>query len=355
MKFHILGFWITMALLSCNSDPDHSVPSSEQPNKDTVLTLITEQSFIVDSNEHYRGLEIANGIAYFAGSNGGIYSIDLDIPIVKNIFAVEGRHFRDIDVLENGNIIALAITRPAEIWLKEADQDTFELVFESLDTLTFLDGVDFWDNDIGLAFGDPVHDQGYFLKTNDGGKSWNRLSDSIIPNLAGFFGGFAASGTNLICLNDSVGIIGLAHPLGAFYRTDDYGKSWDMIHTDFPYAQINRDGIGIYSLTFKDGKNGVAVGGHWEDTHLDSTKIYTQDGGITWQMSEGLQEYRSCVAYYKDNIYISTGTTGTDITYDGGRTWELLDSTGYNAIAFQEDGRGIAVGSYGQVALLKLE
>ena len=112
---------------------------------------------------------------------------------------------------------------------------------------------------------------------------------------------------------------------------------------------------GIYSIAFKDALNGVAVGGNWENPDCDSSKIYTNNGGQAWYLSKGLQHFRSCVTYVQDDTYISTGTSGTDISYDGGKSWVLLDSVGFNAILFNEQLKGIAVGSFGRISGVELK
>ncbi len=112
---------------------------------------------------------------------------------------------------------------------------------------------------------------------------------------------------------------------------------------------------GIYSIAFKDELNGVAVGGNWENPDCDSSKVYTNNGGQTWHLSEGIQDFRSCVTYVKEDTYISTGTSGTDISYDGGKSWKLLDSIGFNAIKINPDLNGVAVGSYGTITEVELK
>jgi len=72
-------------------------------------------------------------------------------------------------------------------------------------------------------------------------------------------------------------------------------------------------------------------------------------------LSKGVQDYRCCITYLFDEVYLSTGTSGTDITYDGGKNWEELDSIGFNSIKFSNDSSGMAVGSYGKIAKIKLQ
>lgn len=307
---------------------------------------------VTDSTEHFRGLDMSNDIAYIAGSKGSILAYNLADQTMSEIYFAEGRHLRDIDVLDNGNIIALAITEPAEILLKEAFSDSFQVVYSGADPLTFLDGIDFLNNQEGIAFGDPINQLPTILRTQDGGETWEALTDSsLLTSKAGAYAGFAASGTSIKYLDQNTVLIGLGNETGKVLRSDKSLTSWKLI--DLPYHH-QPEGSGIYAMAFADNKNGVAVGGHWQNTSCDSSKIYTHDGGISWSLSTGIQEYRSCVTHFKNQVYISTGTSGTDISYDGGKSWEFLDSTGYNAIVFQKNGKGVGVSSYGRIDVLSL-
>lgn len=350
----VLLFGLIFFFASCSGKSEKNSESSIEHELTPALSyeLQVVNTLITDSAEHFRGLDLHNGIAYIAGSKGSILAYDLTDQTISEIYFAEGRHLRDIDILENGNIIALAITEPAEILLKEASSDAFRVVYSGTDPLTFLDGIDFLNNQEGIAFGDPINQLPTILRTQDGGETWKAFTDSsLLISKSGTYAGFAASGTSIKYLNQNTVLIGLGNETGKVLRSDDSLNSWKLI--DLPY-HYQPEGSGVYAMAFADNKNGVAVGGHWQNTSCDSSKIYTHDGGISWNLSTGIQEYRSCVTHFKNQIYIATGTSGTDISYDGGKSWELLDTIGYNAIIFQENGKGIAVGSYGQIDLLDL-
>ncbi|CAG5078050.1 hypothetical protein CRYO30217_00556 [Parvicella tangerina] len=340
--------------MGCAENTDHTASTkkgSESPEQQE-LNLTVTHSFVTDTNEHYRGLEIHDKVAVIGGSQGNILVYDFKLDSLRIFFTAEGIHIRDIDKISDGSHTALGITQPAQILFRDMPSDSFIVVFEGKDSLMFLDGIDFWENEYGIAFGDPIDGYPLVLFRELYDKTWSRVKEVDFPKEASNYAGFAASGTSIKCLPNGVAIIGLGNETAKVLRTPDYGMTWDLI--DVPFHK-EPNGTGIYSMAFKDSLNGVAVGGHWQNVTCDSSKIYTTDGGLSWHLSEGVQEYRSCVTYYKDDVYISTGTTGTDISYDGGKSWQLLDTIGYNAIAFQKDGTGIAVGSYGRITLLELK
>ena len=56
----------------------------------------------------------------------------------------------------------------------------------------------------------------------------------------------------------------------------------------------------------------------------------------------------------RELIAIAVGTTGSDVSRDGGRTWLPLDGTAFNAVQFAPSGVAFAVGARGRVARLEI-
>ena len=130
------------------------------------------------------------------------------------------------------------------------------------------------------------------------------------------------------------------------------GESWSAFET--PMAS-GLSSTGIFSIAFKDPRNGVMVGGDYEKPDLiDANAAWTDDGGKTWHPVEGAPPagFRSCVAYVKhgsDDILITVGTSGSDYSLDNGRTWVRFGQEGYHSISFAGP-YGFAVGAGGRIA-----
>ena len=77
------------------------------------------------------------------------------------------------------------------------------------------------------------------------------------------------------------------------------------------------------------------------------TLAVTADGGKTWSAAGGLKGYRSAVSC-ADSRCIATGTSGSEWSEDGGKTWKGFGEAGYNAVS-----GGWAVGPSGRIAILK--
>ena len=301
-------------------------------------SLFADDSLIALS--HFRGLDVKGNVACFSGSNGRYFGFDLEKDSIidyghrKEVYDAE---YRDVEMVKN-HLLLMNIVNPSAI--RRWKMPVLNEAYINNDTLCFLDGMDFWDDQNGLAFGDPLNGAHFILFTNDGGKSWERVEEDKIPVPLSIEAGFAASGTSIQCIGDGVAYIGLGGEEARILKTEDFGKSWSAFETPMLHGTA---GKGIYSLCFKDELNGVAVGGNWENKNCDSSKIYTNDGGLTWNLSEGIQEYRSCVTHLQGDIFIATGSSGTDISYDNGVSWESISSEGYNAIQFNDNNQGLAI------------
>jgi hypothetical protein len=72
----------------------------------------------------------------------------------------------------------------------------------------------------------------------------------------------------------------------------------------------------------------------------------TNDGGKAWTVPAGPAPggYRSAVTC--DSVCIATGTSGSDLSTDGGKSWRSFEG-GFNAI-----GGSFAVGTKGGIATL---
>jgi photosystem II stability/assembly factor-like uncharacterized protein len=137
----------------------------------------------------------------------------------------------------------------------------------------------------------------------------------------------------------------------------DDGQTWSSSET--PLAQ-GKPSAGVFSLAFTDAGFGIAVGGDYllPDTARGNA-AFTTDRGRTWAAAVSPPRgYRSGVAMYAGTgrvLAIAVGTSGADYSSDGGRTWEWIDSTGFNAVQVSPGGTAFAVGGGGRVARLDLE
>jgi hypothetical protein len=138
------------------------------------------------------------------------------------------------------------------------------------------------------------------------------------------------------------------------FRSTDRGETWKVAAT--PIGAAN-DSSGIFSVAFKDARNGVAVGGDYKKPDEAKNNLaITTDGGATWTLGAGAPPagYRSGVAYVPGaaaQTLVAVGTSGSDYSTDGGRTWVSVDKASYNSVGFAGSvSAGWAVGAEGRIA-----
>lgn len=228
------------------------------------------------------------------------------------------------------------------------------LLLTNPDPKGFFDALAFWDARRGIVLGDPVNGEFSLLMTEDGGKTWHRRHTP--PALANE-GAFAASGTCLIVRGNREIWFATGGPKAArVFHSKDAGQSWTVANTPIRNDSAS---TGIFSLAFADGLRGVAVGGDYSkvgDAHHNIA--ITRDGGRTWREPAGPPPsgFRSAVAYLPDRrMWIASGPSGSDVSYDDGERWERFDGGDYNALSFYNSRAGWAVGPNGRVARFSLK
>jgi photosystem II stability/assembly factor-like uncharacterized protein len=221
----------------------------------------------------------------------------------------------------------------------------WRMLFSNPDAKGFFDAVAFWDAKHGIIIGDAVDGRMTVFTTSNGGEFWIRR---VTPPAAGEEGAFAASNSCLVLRGSSEAWFGTGGKgASRIFHTSDKGRTWTVapapLRNDSPSA-------GIFSLAFRDGKHGVAVGGDYEkDRELEGNAALTNDGGKTWTALRAFppRGFRSAVEYLPElKLWIATGTFGSDSSQDGMR-WIRFDDGSYNALS----GRW-AVGARGRIGYL---
>jgi photosystem II stability/assembly factor-like uncharacterized protein len=229
----------------------------------------------------------------------------------------------------------------------------WRLEYATTDSGAFLDAMAFWDDRHGIALSDPVGGKLFLLTTADGGAHWTRLPTDDAPPMLPGEAAFAASGTCIAVQGTSK--VWIATGGGArarVFRSADRGRTWSV--TDTPVHAGNASS-GNFSVAFSDALHGVVVGGDYQQAHaaLDNVAL-TSDGGRTWTLPKGPlpQGYMSGVAYVPGTAgksIVAVGLGGTARSSDGGQSWTMVDTVGYNSVAFASRDAGWAVGPRGRI------
>ena len=181
----------------------------------------------------------------------------------------------------------------------------------------------FWDAQHGIAISDPVDGRFFMLTTNDGGGSWSRIPPERIPAALAGEAAFAASGSCLTVEGESNVWIGTGGGATArVYHSPDRGRTWTVAETPIHAGNASS---GIFSLAFRDGRHGVAVGGDYQMVRGGFPNVaLTDDGGRTWRVAKGPLPigYLSSTSFVPgSSTVVAVGLAGTAFSNDNGESW----------------------------------
>ena len=318
------------------------------------FTEVEIETLLQDSNLNVRALEvIENQEAYFATSKGHFGSINFDL-FDKRIIAGYGKSPISIDSLKFNFRAAsdtgeaaflLSIGSPA--YLVMTKQTGVKIVYQENHPKAFYDSMDFWNDQEGIAIGDPTDDCLSVIITRDGGNTWTKLSCDLLPKAKEGEAAFAASDTNIAIVGDKTWVA-TGGKASRILFSPDKGKTWQVFDT--PIVQ-GVETTGMYSLDFYDELNGFAIGGDYTKADDNTAnKVRTNDGGKTWQLVAENQKpgYRSCVQYVPNSRaqqLVAIGFNGIDYSKDSGNTWSHLSDEGFYTLRFLNDSVAYAAGN----------
>jgi photosystem II stability/assembly factor-like uncharacterized protein len=301
-----------------------------------------------------RGVSAVDARSVWASGSGGTLLATTDGGVTWRAAKVPGAEtldFRGIRAIDARTVYLMSAGSgdKSRIYKTSDAGEHWTLLFTNPDPKGFFDAIAFWDAPHGIVAGDPLDGRAEILTTDDGGATWQRRSPPpALPNE----GSFAASNTSLTLFGKRDAWFATGGPGAArVFHSKDRGHSWTVAATP-----IRADGpsAGIFSLAFADARHGIAVGGDYsKDTEDRQNIVLTSDSGLSWPapLGPGPKGFRSAVAYLAARgLWIVTGTSGSDVSGDNGKTWKLFDSGAYNAMSFVSGGDGWAVGPQGRIA-----
>lgn len=244
-------------------------------------------------------------------------------------------------------VYILSITNPALLYQIHKKSNKAKLVYTERHQKVFYDSMKFWNNDEGIALGDPTEDCFSVLITRDGGRNWQKVSCLSFPKLVDGEAAFAASNTNVVVKGEACWIVSGGKKARVFYSPDK-GRSWQVFDT--PITQGSQMS-GIYTADFYDDKTGIVAGGNYDEPQNNrGNKARTVDGGKIWQLvsDDSGFGYASCIQYAPGSNgkeVACVGAMGFWYSSDGGLSWKkLLDDPSLYIIVFADGNTAYAAG-----------
>ena len=309
--------------------------ASQQIVAQTSIKILTEKKGV-----SVRGLSVASEkVIWASGSKGNIAkSVNggetFEWSVVKGY---ETRDFRAIHAFNDKEAIIVAVAAPAVVLRTIDGGENWHIVTEILDSNMFLDAIHFKDAENGWIVGDPIDNNIFLLHTKDKGATWQEVGveyfNSPIKEGEAFF---ASSGTNMVHSKDALFMVsgGMTSRL------------WiNGYPTNIPIIQGTKT-TGANSIAISpDEQKLIIVGGDFtHDTVRQNNmlclvqKISKGSNTKQWQKAIKYQNpngYRSCVEFINNELVVTCGTSGVDISKNGGQNWNLISNQSFHVVKHQ--------------------
>ncbi|MEO0065607.1 MAG: hypothetical protein RI983_933 [Bacteroidota bacterium] len=323
-------------------------------------TNITIEVLTQANKTSIRGLSVVSEkIIWVSGSNGMVgKSTDggknfqwMQVP------GFEKRDFRDIEAYSDQVAIIMGIAEPAVILKTKDGGNSWYTVFTDSTKGMFLDAMHAEGKTIQVV-GDPINGKAFFAISHNEGESWSsQLKDGIPLQEGEAF--FASSGSNLQ----------IASPYEQFKSATwmvTGGKASRIIN-----ARDQRDSYALPLLQGKEstgansinispsGKFAFIVGGDFARDTVREGNAVKVEFGKSIRFTQPITPphgYRSSVVYINENTLISCGTSGVDISRDGGMHWENISKLSFHVVKKAKKSKAVFLaGGGGRIARLLLE
>ena len=287
-----------------------------------------------------RALEVENdSTCWFAGSKNKFgYTNDYGKTWKENVIKYDtfDLEFRSISVTTN-SIFILSVASPALLFKIDKKTLNYKLVYKETNEKAFYDSMQFWDDENGIAVGDPTANCMSIVLTKDGGNSWKKIACENLPSSKEGEAAFAASNTN-ISLVDQKAFIATGGKEANVLVGTDYGKNWKKYKT--PIIQGEKM-TGIFSVNNLSVDTAIIAGGDWSAKQkIENTMAITKDGGNSWQLIENNPGYISCVQFIpKTKSLVASSTTGIYYSEDLAESWVKISDEGYYTFRVSENGK----------------
>jgi len=301
-----------------------------------------------------RGLSVVDDkVAWVSGSKGTI-AITKDGGKTwdwQQVKGFEKSDFRDIEAFSSKEAIIMSSGTPALILKTTDGGQNWKVKYKNIDTACFFDAMDFSDGLNGYVLGDPIDGKFMLMETKDRGETWRPFKKC--PNALRDEAAFAASGTCLRADKNKLVIV-TGGSRGRVLEYSPGSNVWD--YSPLPIVS-GKPSQGTFSFAWSANGSKVFVGGDYvNDKKTDSVASYlTNHSNLIKSADLGPAGFQSCVEYISSQIFLSTGTPGSNLTTDGGKNWSKIDDASYNVCRKAKHGKLVMLaGNNGKIGIFKM-
>ncbi|MEY4459129.1 MAG: hypothetical protein RIT38_334 [Bacteroidota bacterium] len=282
----------------------------------------------------------------------------------KQVKGYENRDFRAMHAWDEQEAIIVAIAAPSVILKTKDGGQSWYKVYENSDTAMFLDAIRFSDSYNGVVIGDPINDTLFMLTTKDKGEHWTRMPSSYFKTpLYKGEAFFASSNSNLTFVQKEIIFVtgglssriwyhGKATPLPLIQGTNSTGANSIAVSPNQQKIMI----VGGDFSNHKNATNNIAgyrllLEAKSDQKHLATKKIIFQP--LQLGAPNG---YKSAIEYISNKTIIVCGTSGVDITKNGGKSWEAISNASFHIVKKQPQKNGaFLAGSGGRIGYVNFQ
>lgn len=313
-----------------------------------------------------RGLSVVDDDVIWASGSSGTVARSIDGGKTFEWLTVAGyekRDFRDIEAFDKNTAIIMGIAEPAIILKTKDGGKNWYKVFEDTTKGMFLDAMDFADEKNGVVIGDPVPDfpnKIFRAYTRDGGETWSQPLDDekYLDQVAYGEAMFASSGTNVIFIKAGNTFTKNKMLIVTGGLSSNILSQSPLKKTALPLIQ-GKESTGANSIATYNGDTYVIVGGDFANDKYPDSNCVILKVNKTYSFllpATSPHGYRSCVEYFTKDKLITCGTSGVDISNDGGMNWELISNQSFHVCQKAKKGNNVFLaGSNGKIAILTMQ
>lgn len=324
----------------------------------SLQQLSAQQIKILNAgNASLRGLSVVNNeVVWASGSNGTVFKTtnggkSFDVIRPKGF---EKRDFRDIEAFDSLTAMIMAVDTPALILKTTDGGQTWKKVFEDKRPGMFLDAMDFQGSS-GVVVGDPIDGKMFRAYTFDQGESWT--IDENAPQLTAGEAFFASSGSNVKLISSKATKKLKAADKGVFVSGGIRSRFFLGAQSYLIPLQQGKNSTGANGFAFKPNSHyGFICGGDFSDPKRSDSSM------VLFQMKKRKVEfsfpatlpsgYKSAVAFVKEYVWVSCGTSGIDLSTDNGKNWKKISDLPFHVTnAVYGSGKVWLAGPKGSIAV----